>query len=267
MPEPTIAIVDIVFCGFLVRAAPFRSALGELTTARNPIKAPASGSNVQFDASGRPAEFLNFGRQCCINPCMRPTIPPRHLALFLSLISAMAIVSRGSTVLLRLPGGEEHLDSECSTNAVIHRGMLEGIRILEGEMSLFATPSNAVEIAFGASDCGDLPPGGESFSMGWRGGVWFFASGTERVESQSICNAARRTLSFSLRVAQDGSPMSLSLHADDVGNVFDSLVSSPPTWLFSREWNVARLTIRGIDATDESVSVRFLTDPGMMLLR
>ena len=106
MPEPTIAIVDIVFCGFLVRAAPFRSALGELTTARNPIKAPASGSNVQFEASGRPAEFLNFGRQCCINPCMRPTIPPRHLALFLSLISAMAIGSRGSTVCCGVPGAK-----------------------------------------------------------------------------------------------------------------------------------------------------------------
>ena len=106
-----------------------------------------------------------------------------------------------------------------------------------------------------------------SFSVGWEGGAWFVASPTNRMCSALHEGAARRSLSFTLHVSEDGFPRTLALSADGADNAFPSLIASPPAWMFSREWNAVRLTVRGVGEADEAATVRFGPNPIYIILR
>ena len=162
-----------------------------------------------------------------------------------------------------------HADTESVTNAPLLRATTARARIFRAGVTLFATPSNNVELAFGASRGGDgvLLPGDEEFALGWENGAWFLASPTNRVRSAAFAEPAVRTLSFRLRVREDGSPHSLSVSDAAAGGLFPDVADAPPAWLFSRGWDVVRLTVRGTDERDESFSVRLDTDAGILLLR
>lgn len=173
-----------------------------------------------------------------------------------------------ATVYLPNPPVVDFPDTESATNAPIRAGALVDARTFTGSIALDATVSNAVEVAFGRSGAdGNLAPGEETFAVGWDGGRWFFGTATERIESSEIAEPGRRTLSFSVRVPAFGPPRDLSIFADGAGSAFTELIAAPPEWLFSRNWNVIRLTTRGVDNPDESIAVRFATDPGMLMLK
>lgn len=160
-------------------------------------------------------------------------------------------------------------DTESATNAVLPRATMRRARTLRTVLSLHATPSNNVEIAFGASDRADgsLPPGDEELAFGWENGAWFLASPTNRLRAVHSDLAETRTLVFDLRVEDDGTPTGLSIR-DDAGPVpFPSFSERLPAWLFSRDWNVVRLTVRGTDPRDETLAVRLDADGSLLLLR
>ena len=160
-------------------------------------------------------------------------------------------------------------DLERSTNATIKSETLQQCRVFECSLSLLSTPSNAVEVAFGTSRNGDglLLPGDETFAIGWEGGAWYAASATNRIYSALHGDAARRSLSFTLHVSEDGVPRTLSFSADCTNNAFSAIIDSPPTWMFSREWDAIRLTVRGAYDSVESASVRFGPNPAFIILR
>ena len=160
-------------------------------------------------------------------------------------------------------------DMERSTNVLIQAKTILCCRVFECSLSLLATPSNAVEVAFGTSRNGDgvLQPGDETFAVGWEGGAWFVASATNRICSVQQDGSARRSLSFTLHLSENGAPRSLSLSATGTENAFPSLIDVPPTWTFSREWDAVRLTVRGVDEADEAVAVRFGPNPVFIILR
>ena len=160
-------------------------------------------------------------------------------------------------------------DMERSTNAPIQVESIQQCRVFECSISLLASPSNAVEVAFGTSRNGDglLHHGDETFAIGWEGGAWFIASATNRIYSVQQEGAARRSLSLTLHLSEDGAPRSLSLSATGTENAFPSLINSPPIWMFSREWDAVRLTVRGVGEADEVASVRFGPNPAMIILR
>ena len=160
-------------------------------------------------------------------------------------------------------------DMERSTNAPISPEAIQQCRVFECSLSLLATTSNAVEVAFGTSRNGDgiLHHGDETFAVGWEGGAWFIASATNRIYSVQQEGAARRSLSLTLHLSEDGVPRSLSLSATDTENAFPSLINSPPIWMFSREWDAVRLTVRGVDEADEAATVRFGPNPVFIILR
>ena len=160
-------------------------------------------------------------------------------------------------------------DMERTTNAPIDRATLQYTRVFECSVSLLATPSNAVEVAFGSSRNGDgiLHPGDETFAFGWEGGTWFVASATNRICSVQQEGTARRSLSVALHLSEEGAPRSLSLSATGTGNAFQSLIDMPPTWMFLREWDALRLTVRGASDSVESASVRFGPNPAFIILR
>ena len=160
-------------------------------------------------------------------------------------------------------------DKARSTNVQIRAESLQLCRVFECSLSLLASPSNAVEVAFGTSLNGDgiLLPGDETFAIGWEGGAWFVASATNRICSVQQEGAARRSLSFTLHVSDEGVPRTLSLSADCTDNAFSAIIDSPPAWMFSREWDAIRLSVRGAYDSVESASVRFGPNPAFIILR
>ena len=186
---------------------------------------------------------------------------------FLLLAFAAALPTVGGTVAVPDAPAPAYSDLECVTNAPIRASILQRARLFEGSVSLLATPSNMVEVAFGTSSNGELAPGNEAFSVGWREGSWFIASATNRIESAPATNSASRSLSFQLRLTEAGQPHRLTLTATGAGDAFASLVADPPGWMFSRDWNAVRLTIRGADDPAEAVSVKFNTDPWVLIMK
>ena len=161
------------------------------------------------------------------------------------------------------------IDMERTTNVAIQAEVLQSCRVFECSLSLLATPSNAVEVAFGTSRNGDgiLHNGDETFAIGWEGGAWFVASATNRMCSVQQEGAARRSFSFTLHLSEEGAPHSLSLSANGAETAFASLVASSPAWMFSREWDAVRLTVRGVGEVDEVATVRFGPNPVFIILR
>ena len=161
------------------------------------------------------------------------------------------------------------IDMERSTNAPIQVEWIQQCRVFECSISLLASPSNAVEVAFGTSRNGDgiLHHGDETFAVGWEGGAWFIASATNRIYSVQQDGTTRRALSFTLHLAEDGAPRTLSLSADGAGNAFSAIIDLPPYWMFSREWDAIRLTVRGGCDSVESASARFGPNPAFIILR
>ena len=160
-------------------------------------------------------------------------------------------------------------DLERSTNATIKSETLQQCRVFKCSLTLLATPSNALEVAFGKSRNGDeaLLPGDETFAIGWEGGAWFVSSATNRICSVQQEGIARRSLSFTLHVSEEGVPRTLSLSADCTDNAFSAIIDSPPAWMFSREWDAIRLSVRGAYDSVESASVRFGPNPAFIILR
>ena len=187
----------------------------------------------------------------------------------LLLAFAAALPAIGGTIAVPGVPAPAYGDLESVTNAPIRASTLQRARVFEGGVTLLATPSNMVEVAFGTSRYADgiLLPGDEAFSVGWREGAWFIASATNRIESAPATNSASRSLSFQLRLSEDGEPHRLTIAATGAGEAFSALASNPPDWMFSRDWNAVRLTIRGADDPAEAVSVKFNTDPWVLIMK
>ena len=185
------------------------------------------------------------------------------------LLAALSLSALAGEVSIPPAPPSAHFDTESVTNAPLRRAMMDRARIFRASVSLWATPSNNVEVAFGTSRGGDgvLLPGDESLAFGWENGAWFLASPTNRVRSPVFAEPAERTLSFRLRVREDGSPVSLSVGDGDLPDAFPDVAAAPPDWIFSRAWDTVRLTVRGTDERDEALSVRLDTDAGVLILR
>ena len=162
-------------------------------------------------------------------------------------------------------------DTESATNAPLRRATMARARLVRAELSLFATASNNVEVAFGAARDGGgaLLPGDEAFAFGWENGAWFVASATNRVDATAAgTNAARRAIALSIRLRADGAPLSFEAREAGATNaLFASIAAAPPAWLFSRDWDAVRLTTRGTDPRDEAAALRLDADAGVLILR
>lgn len=156
-------------------------------------------------------------------------------------------------------------DTESVTNAPL-RGMNEDTAIFRIDISLTASPSNNLELAFGkADDSGAVPFGEEALAVGWDCGRWFVASPTNRLEGATTQGTSGRSLAFFVRAGRDGHPQEWRIAAADAE--FPDLPGTPPSWAFSRDWDHLRLTTRGVDACDPALSVRLSADGVIMFAR
>ena len=197
-------------------------------------------------------------------------ISPVPRSAYSTILIALA-ASSATAGMIFVPAAPESpfADTESVTNAAVRPSLIQRPRTFSGNIALHATPSNALEVAFGTSRNGDgiLLPGDEAFSIGWDDGAWFIASPTNRIVSAAQEGARRRSLSFTVRISEEGVPTRLTISADGLGDAFASLTDAPPAWLFSREWDAVRVTVNGVDAAAESVTIRLDNDPWLFIAR
>ena len=136
-----------------------------------------------------------------------------------------------------------------------------GLRGLDFRLDFSGTPSNNVEIALGRDADGDgrLSLRETDLVVGWDCGRYFverFATG-ERFEEPGVgADGAARSLAWHCALRKNGGVFRGFAATNEVGAAFASLAADPPGWLYSRSWDLMRLTARGVDARDE----RFFAD-------
>lgn len=179
-------------------------------------------------------------------------------SLILSLFFAVDSFA-GAKELPRLPP-PQFLDTEVTAYYRFNQDC-ERVRTLDFSLSFNGTPSNNVEVAFGtdADHDGRLAPHETGVVIGWESGRYFierFRTG-ERTEEPSVgAPAARRRLEWHCKVADNRTEFVSFAATNDFGAVFADLSSACPRWLYDRDWNLVRMTARGLDTQSE----RFLVD-------
>ena len=165
---------------------------------------------------------------------------------------------RGESGVLPQLADSAYADTEVSTNVQFNAERSDA-REFGVEMSFSGTASNCVQIAFGrdADGDGDLSPEETALALGWRGGSYFIedvARGERlREDADMSWNGAR---DLSLHVMLDGAfhPRSAAATTES-GACFLPVTASPPDWLYGADWNLMKVTKRGVDATAETVGV------------
>ncbi|MCQ2395500.1 MAG: hypothetical protein MJ249_14560, partial [Kiritimatiellae bacterium] len=113
-----------------------------------------------------------------------------------------------------------------------------------------ATPTNNVEIAFGADadEDGVLAPRETRLVVGWDCGSWFVQRGFagERTTAWSPSTDGTRTLDWNLALGLNAVPNRLAVCEGTAPLDFE-LPSTLPGWIFDTGWNLMRLTGRGLD--------------------
>lgn len=162
-----------------------------------------------------------------------------------------------------------HADTEVVTNVVISSWQ-RGAAKFTFSLSCLATQTNNVEAAFGKdanANC-ELEPEETDLVVGWNRGTWFVQNGVdgEKFAVASISSNEVKTLVWSYRLTAARMPARLEVMADGVG-VFSALTVESPTWLHNRDWDLMRLTGRGLDASGETFTVGTPQDPTFIMFR
>ena len=132
-----------------------------------------------------------------------------------------------------------------------------------------STPSNNVQIAFGRDSDADgvLSAGETDMALVWDCGEWLLI-GTNALPfavSPAVSTNAHKVLRWDLHLRRK-SPERLVLTENGQSLVPDP-VSAPEPWFYGRDWNMFRLTARGIDDPAESFTVDLNEKGALILLR
>jgi hypothetical protein len=163
-------------------------------------------------------------------------------------------------------------DTEACTNAALS-AWSRPPQDFNVTLSLDATPSNNVQVAFGRDDSGDgtLSDEETSLTLGWDCGAWTLASDAapDRFSAAPAGSGPRRTLAFELRLDGAGKPRRLSLKEDGTPLDFPGLDLSAtlPGWLYASDWTHLKVTARGADAENGTIAVEFSADAILLLIR
>ena len=139
-------------------------------------------------------------------------------------------------------------DTEVSTNIVVNRRRND-VKAFGVSIELAGSGSNSVQIAFGRDTDGDgnLAPGETALVLGWRTNRWFVedvGKGARHFGPASAA-AAQRFLRMSVRTDEKFVPLRAAF-TNETGECFAALSCPVPAFLFDREWNLAKVTRRGV---------------------
>ena len=155
-------------------------------------------------------------------------------------------------------------DTEATTNVVFDAGG-EDARLFRLSVELSATESNSVDVAFGRDMDGNgaLDRHETDVVVGWDSGEWFFRDRRARVEMREARPSGSRKLDWRLSLDENLKATSLSA-TDTDGIVFSGVV--PPT-MFDTNWNMIRITVRGLSEPDGAVSCRVSAKGVVVIMR
>ena len=165
---------------------------------------------------------------------------------FLVFISTTQVLFAYSGVQINLPP-VQHLDTEVITNMPITI-CSKGIGEFSYSLSFFATASNNIEIAFGvdANNDGCLSDIETDLISGWECGEWFILNNKTDFRysvNQSLVDRQHEFI-CKIKTFSNGTIKSVDYY-DNKEEIFSSLKSNIPVWLFSPKWNIIRLVARG----------------------
>ena len=133
----------------------------------------------------------------------------------------------------------------------------QGVNNFEFDLCLAGTPSNSVQLAFGrdADADGVLSADETDMAVGWDCGEWRIACFTngEVLASAPATTNLVKDFKWSLRIRR-GRPRRLDL-AENGEPVFVERAGASEPWFYDPSWDLLRLTVRGVDAAQESARV------------
>jgi hypothetical protein len=150
------------------------------------------------------------------------------------------------------------LDAEISTNVAFNATRSDA-RSFGVSMAFMGTESNCVQVAFGhdADGDGNLKAVETGFVLGWRGGAYFIedAAGQNRITELAASGVrADRRFVLSAKLNAHSVPIQVSV-SNECGACFAVLSENVPSWIFNRNWNLMKVTRRGVEAASESIEV------------
>ena len=161
----------------------------------------------------------------------------------------------GSVAVPRLPPSE-YLDTEVSTNVVF--SLPEKADMFTVELSLNATPTNNVQIAFGrASADGAFPSPEAELTLGWDCGKWFIQApdARTRLEAEPSGTNLFKTVSLSLTLRSDGTVREATV-TDGSTRLF---ADEPLVFSSATSWNMLEAVARGVGIHGETFAVTHTT--------
>lgn len=146
----------------------------------------------------------------------------------------------------------EYVDTEVSTNLVLNQ--VARVGGLSLRMEFCGTSSNTVEVVIGTDVDGDgelsFDEGG--MRLGWDCGRYFIervATGERFEETRIGTNDLARVLDWQCMVKRHRiKALEIS---NEAGAVFADVVTNVPGWFYDGDWNLMRLTARGVDVSNE----------------
>lgn len=160
-----------------------------------------------------------------------------------------------------------YADTEVSTNCQmrLRRNPIEDLRF---SLEFSGGESNNVEVAFGCdvNTNGVLEISEKGLSVGWDCGSWFVRSlGECGAISEPVTTNAEKRLDFAMHVSgyrarrlaclENNVPLEFDLRAQDSSRMFDP------------QWNMVRLSVRGVDGNCESFGVAVTVDGTSIKIR
>ena len=184
------------------------------------------------------------------------------------LLLATTFAWASEPVALSLPS-VAHADTEVVTNVPLPSLSRRAAKFAFS-LGCRATPTNNVEIAFGtdADSDGVLSPRETRLVVGWDSGFWFVKRGfvSERLVAWSPSTDEAKMLSWEMALGLRAAPRRLVVREGTEPLDF-ALSTVPHNWLFNSDWNLMRLTGRGLDVQNESFSVQFMPESFTVILR
>lgn len=169
----------------------------------------------------------------------------------------------------------EFADTEVSTNVPFAFPQANARHFLLS-LELAGTPSNNVQVAFGrdANANGVLEIEETGFAIGWDCGRWRVRSGVRSAEcgvpsvewtAGEVTTNRVKVLDVDLRVANAKGRQIVS--AENGGAIDWGEDRELPRMLYDNSWDTLRLTVRGIDRTDESLRAAVRTEGTVIFVR
>ena len=145
-----------------------------------------------------------------------------------------------------------YADCESTTN-VSFNARRNDVKNFAVRIELAESVSNCVQVAFGHDANGNqnLELDETALVLGWANGSWRVENAKRGAQYFEPANGgnARRSLELSVRTDANFAPRQVAF-ANDAGAGFTELVSTAPSFLFDRAWNLAKVT-RGGEAAGE----------------